>query len=81
MMWRVATHAGVVQWLVHQTSTLRMRVRSPSLAPNADMVELADTMDLGSIAKACRFKSCYPHHKSLYIIRAGYVSFLEFSDI
>lgn len=28
----------------------------------ADMVELADTPDLGSGAKACRFKSCYPHH-------------------
>ncbi len=27
----------------------------------ADMVELADTPDLGSGAKACRFKSCYPH--------------------
>ena len=26
----------------------------------ADMVELADTPDLGSGARACRFKSCYP---------------------
>ena len=26
------------------------------------MVKLADTIDLGSIASACRFKSCYPHH-------------------
>lgn len=25
------------------------------------MVELADTIDLGSIAPACRFKSCHPH--------------------
>ena len=25
------------------------------------MVELADTMDLGSIGRPCRFKSCYPH--------------------
>ncbi len=25
------------------------------------MVELADTPDLGSGARACRFKSCYPH--------------------
>ena len=24
------------------------------------MVELADTPDLGSGARACRFKSCYP---------------------
>ena len=29
---------------------------------SAGMVELADTMDLGSIGKPCRFKSCYPHH-------------------
>ena len=63
MMWRVVNYAGVVQWLVYQPSKLRMRVRFPSLAPNADMVELADTMDLGSIAKACRFKSCYPHQR------------------
>ena len=27
------------------------------------MVELADTLDLGSNAKACRFKSCYPYQK------------------
>ena len=25
------------------------------------MVKLADTIDLGSIAQACRFKSCHPH--------------------
>lgn len=29
---------------------------------SAGMVELADTMDLGSIGQPCRFKSCYPHH-------------------
>ena len=28
----------------------------------AGMVELADTRDLGSRGKPCRFKSCYPHH-------------------
>ena len=27
----------------------------------AGVVELADTIDLGSIAFACRFKSCHPH--------------------
>ena len=27
------------------------------------MVELADTIDLGSIPRGCRFKSCYPHEK------------------
>ena len=28
----------------------------------ADMVELADTQDLGSCGRPCRFESCYPHH-------------------
>ena len=28
----------------------------------AGMVELADTQDLGSCGKPCRFKSCYPNH-------------------
>ena len=27
------------------------------------MVELADTPDLGSGARACRFKSCYPQSR------------------
>ena len=27
------------------------------------MVELADTQDLGSCGRPCRFESCYPHHK------------------
>lgn len=30
---------------------------------SAGMVELADTMDLGSIGQPCRFKSCYPHQQ------------------
>ena len=30
----------------------------------ADMVELADTMDLGSIGHPCRFESCYPHQQN-----------------
>ena len=27
-------------------------------------MKLADMLDLGSNAKACRFKSCHPHHKN-----------------
>ncbi len=34
----------------------------PSFEQEADMVELADTPDLGSGAQACRFKSCYPQY-------------------
>ena len=30
---------------------------------NADMVELADTPDLGSGPRGCRFKSCYPQNE------------------
>ena len=29
----------------------------------AGVVELADTLDLGSSGQPCRFKSCYPHQK------------------
>ena len=32
---------------------------------SAGMVELADTMDLGSIGQPCRFKSCYPHQTNI----------------
>ena len=32
----------------------------------AGMVELADTQDLGSCGRPCRFKSCYPHQKELF---------------
>ena len=31
----------------------------------AGVVELADTIDLGSIAFACRFKSCHPHQNEI----------------
>jgi hypothetical protein len=29
----------------------------------ADVVELADTLDLGSSGQPCRFDSCHPHQK------------------
>ena len=29
----------------------------------ADVVELVDSLDLGSNARACRFESCHPHQK------------------
>ena len=32
------------------------------LRKNAGVVELADTIDLGSIGRPCRFKSCHPHY-------------------
>ena len=42
----------------------------------ADVVELVDSLDLGSNARACRFESCHPHQEkrdpigaSLFLIR------------
>ena len=43
--------------------TLKILFSKFSFNKHADVVELADTQDLGSCASACRFKSCYPHHK------------------
>ena len=34
------------------------------IPPNAGVVELVDSLDLGSNARACRFESCHPHQKS-----------------
>ena len=33
------------------------------------MVELADTQDLGSCGRPCRFESCYPHHLHKHLSR------------
>ena len=38
---------------------------------HAGMVELADTQDLGSCGRPCRFKSCYPHHVGVHSARIG----------
>ena len=35
----------------------------------ADVVELVDSLDLGSNARACRFESCHPHQKEEGSIR------------
>ncbi len=32
------------------------------------MAELADALDLGSSGRPCRFKSCYPHWKRLFVM-------------
>ena len=38
---------------------------------SAGMVELADTRDLGSRGRPCRFKSCCPHHVGVHSARLG----------
>lgn len=35
----------------------------------ADMVELADTPDLGSGGRPCRFESCYPHEDMVFRVK------------
>lgn len=42
------------------------------------MVELADTPDLGSGAKACRFKSCYPY-QHLNLTNGSVMRFVKFN--
>ena len=37
-------------------------VHSPLSTEYAGVVELVDSLDLGSNARACRFESCRPHH-------------------
>lgn len=39
-----------------------LEFRCYNIKANADVVKLADTLDLGSSASACRFDSCHPHH-------------------
>ena len=44
------------------------------------MVELADTLDLGSSGKPCRFESCCPHQRKYHlsikeILSAGGICF------
>ena len=49
-------HAASEYGIIH-------RCRSKMGGPDrASVVELADTLDLGSSAKACRFESCQTHH-------------------
>ena len=39
-----------------------LRVKIRGTKEYAGMVELVDSVDLGSTARACRFESCCPHH-------------------
>ena len=46
----------------------------------ADVVELADTPDLGSGARACRFKSCHPHKKASFWVLFLFLSLDKTSE-
>ena len=40
---------------------LTKKISRDKMSPHAGMVELVDSVDLGSTARACRFESCCPH--------------------
>ena len=42
----------------------------------AGMVELVDSVDLGSTARACRFESCCPHQKGFTNVKPFFIPFL-----
>ena len=48
---------------------------------SAGMVELADTMDLGSIGQPCRFKSCYPHQLAASVISLAVSFFISLQSL
>ena len=52
-------------------------VRRAADAGYAPVVELADTMDLGSIARACRFKSCRAHQLVASVISLATSFFIK----
>lgn len=59
---------------------LQLFRRRPGGRP-AGMVELADTMDLGSIGKPCRFKSCYPHQLAASVISLAVSFFISLQSL
>ena len=44
-------------------TALPRRVKGKRQTEYAGMVELVDSVDLGSTARACRFESCCPHQQ------------------
>ena len=59
-------------------SALTEKREHDKMFPHADVVELVDSLDLGSNARACRFESCHPHQKPTLIdtklsVRAGFL--------
>ena len=68
---------------LRQSAPLTRDCRSDKIAGQyADVVELVDSLDLGSNARACRFESCHPHqistmvlirnHRAIFIIEISY---------
>ena len=50
------------------------------IPPYADVVELVDSLDLGSNAQACRFESCHPHHLPMESWIHGSIGIFVLSD-
>ena len=59
-----------------------LRVKIRGTKEYAGVVELVDSVDLGSSAKACRFESCRPHHlKTSLLIQSDVRKTSELSEV
>ena len=58
-----------------------LRVKERGTKEYADVVELVDSLDLGSNARACRFESCHPHQKSTMVLIQNHRAFSILVDI
>ena len=58
-----------------QSKSLTKYFHHVKMTPYAGMVELVDSVDLGSTAHACRFESCCPHHIGTQVLIRNLRSF------
>ena len=56
-------------------SPLTEKKQHDKMFPHADVVELVDSLDLGSNAQACRFESCHPHQISTMVLIRNHRAF------
>ena len=56
--WKVSNFLPAPQ---NQASEQDVSFEDFAIEEYADVVELVDSLDLGSNARACRFESCHPH--------------------
>ena len=61
---------GDTPW-IKRTAPPRVPPRVKIRGKNAGMVELVDSVDLGSTAQACRFESCCPHQSNIIRTRSS----------
>ena len=63
----VPVHGTIVKHFSPGERTLTKIFARGKISPlqYADVVELVDSLDLGSNARACRFESCHPHQTNI----------------